>query len=202
MALAVKIIDKRPGEQHRHNKVYQVLGKIEVCAKKVHDGKGAFYAITSDDAIETILSDGSKETFSQEGFEVIRAIEYSSMKTIVVKHLDHMIDSFTDDEIIDSIERLSDWAQVELIYKIPSTSKILKIRLKTQQKVQVAPDKGIKIPHQYIPKWNIEKELFIRLNQCRNCYQYDHGLKDCKKEKKLRCTFCAGEHSQNEYKKR
>ena len=152
----------------------------------------------SDDAIETILNDDSRETFSQEGFEVIPPIEYNSMKTIVVKHLDYMIDSFTDNDIIHSIERLNDWAQVESIYRIPSTSKILKIRLKTQQMAQVALDKVIKILHQHIPKWNIEKELFIRLTPCRNCYKYDHRLKDCKDEKKLRCTFCAGEHRQNE----
>ena len=108
MAPSVKIIDKRPGEQHRHNKVYQVLGKIGVCAKKVHDGKGAFYVITSDDAVQSILSDGSKETFGQEGFEVIPPIEYNSIKTIVVKHLGYMVDSFTDGNIIDSIERLND----------------------------------------------------------------------------------------------
>ena len=202
MVPSIKIIDKRPGEQHRHNKVYQILGKRGVCAKKVHHGKGAFFVITSDDAVETILNYDSKETFSQEGFEVIPPIEYNSMKTIVVKHLDYMIDSFTDDDVIFSIERLNDWAQVESIYRIPSTSKILKIRFKTQQMTQVALDKGIKILHQYIPKWNIEKELFIRLTPCRNFYKYDHRLKDCKVEQKLRCTFCAGEHRQNECKEK
>ena len=124
------------------------------------------------------------------------------METIVVKHLDYMIDSFTDDEIIDCIEIFNDWAEVESIYKIPSASKILKIRLKIQQMVQVALDKGIKILHQYIPKWNIEKEGFVRLNPCRNCYQFDHRLKDCKKGKKLGCTFCAGEPRQNECKEK
>ena len=64
MASSVKVTDKRPGEQHRHNKIYQVLGKIGVCTKKMHDGKRAFYNITSDDAVETILSDRSKESFS------------------------------------------------------------------------------------------------------------------------------------------
>ena len=147
MAPSIKIIVKRPGEQHRHNKVNQILGKIGVCVKKVHDGKGAFFVIKSDDAIETILNDDSKETFSQEGFEVIPPIEYNSMKTIVVKHLDYMIDSFTDNDIIHSIERLNDLGKVESIYRIPSTSKILKIRLKTQQMTQVALDKGIKILH-------------------------------------------------------
>ena len=202
MAPSVKLIDKRPGEQHRHNKVYQVLGRIGVFAKKVHDGKGAFYIITSDDAVESILSDESKQTFSQEGFEVIPPIEYNSMKTIAVKHLDYMVDSFTDDDIIDSVERFNDWAQVESIYRIPSTSKILKIRFKTQHMVQIALDKGIKILYQHIPKWNIEKELFVKLTPCRNCFQYNHRLKECTNEKKLRCTFCATEHRQNECKEK
>ena len=200
MAPAVKIIDKRPTEPHRHHKIYQVLGKLGVCAKKVHDGKGVFFAITNDDVIESILSDVSKEAFRQEGFEVVPPIVYNSMKTVVVKQLDYMIDSFNDEEIIDSIEILNKWAKVESIYKIPSTSKILKIRFKTQQMAQLALDNGIKILHQYISKWNVEKEVFVRLNPCRNCFQYDHKLKDCKLEKKSRCTFCAGEHRQHECK--
>ena len=162
----------------------------------MHDGKGVFYAITNDDVIEIILSDDSKETFRQEGFEVVPPIEYNSMKTVIVKQLDYMIDSFNDEEIIDSIEHLNEWAKVESIYKIPSINKILKNRLKTQQMVQVAMDKGIKILHQFIPKWNIEKEAFVMLN----CFQYDHKLKEFKKEKKLRCTFCAGELRQHDCK--
>ena len=77
MAPAVKILDKRLTEQHRHQKIYQILGKIGVCAKKVHDGKGVFYAITNDDVIESILCDESKEAFRQEGFEVVPPIEYN-----------------------------------------------------------------------------------------------------------------------------
>ena len=93
-------------------------------------------------------------------------------------------------------------AKVESIYKIPSTSKILKIRFQTQQMEQLALDNGIRILHQFIPKWNIEKEVIIRLNPCRNrnCFHYDHKLKECKNEKKLRCTFCAGEHRQHDCK--
>ena len=200
MAPAVKILDKRPTEQHRHNKIYQILGKIGVCAKKVHIGKGVSYTIKIVDVIEIIFSDGSKEAFRQEGFEVVPPIEYNSMKTLVVKQLDYIIDSFNDENIIDSIEHLNKWAKVESIYKIPSTSKILKIRFQTQQMVQIALDNGIKILHQFISKWNIEKDVFIRLNPCRNCFQHDHKLKECKKREEMRCTFCAGEHRQHDCK--
>ena len=132
------------------------------------------------------------------GFELVPPIEYNSLKTVVVKNLDYMIDSYSDDEIIESIERLNSWAKVEHVYKIPTTSKLLKVRFQHQQMVQVALQKGINVLHQHIPQWSIEKELFVRLTPCRNCYGYDHRLKDCKAEKKVRCTYCAGDHKQNE----
>ena len=120
MAPAVKIIDKRPTEPHRHNKVFQTFGKIGVSVKKVHDGKGVFFAIANEDSLETILSDESKAIFQDEGFELVPPIEYNSPKTVVVKNLDYMIDSYSDAEIIESIKRLNSWAKVEYVYKIPT----------------------------------------------------------------------------------
>ena len=107
-----------------------------------------------------------------------------------------MLDSYTDEEVIDSIERHNDWAQVEHIYGIPAAGKLVKIRSKTQQMAQNALDKRLIILHQSIPKWNLEKEIFIKLTPCRNCFRYDHKSSDCKEEKKDRCTYCAGNHKQ------
>ena len=198
MAPAVKIIDKRPTEPHRHNKVFQTFGKIGVSVKKVHDGKGVFFAIANEDSLETILSDESKAIFQDVRFELVPPIEFNSLKTVVVKNLDYMIGSYSDAEIIESIERLNSWAKVEYVYKIPTTSKLLKVRFQNQQMAQVALQKGINVLHQHIPQWSIEKELFVHLTPCRNCYRYDHRFKECKAEKKVRCTYCAGDHKQNE----
>ena len=71
MAPAVEIIDKRPTEPHRHNKVFQTFGKIGVSVKKVHDGKGVFFAIANEDSLEAILSEESKITFQNEGFKLV-----------------------------------------------------------------------------------------------------------------------------------
>ena len=104
MAPAIKIIDKRPNEPHRHNKVFQTFGRIGVSIKKVHDGKGVFFAIANEDSLETILSSESTAIFREVGFELVPPIEYNSLKTVVIKNLDYMIDSYSDDEIIESIE--------------------------------------------------------------------------------------------------
>ena len=202
MAPAVKIIDKRPSEPHRHNKVYQTFGRIGISVKKVHDGKGVFFAVANEDSLENILSDESRETFLREGFELVPPIEYNSMKTVVVKNLDYMVESYPDEDIIESVERLNSWATVESVYKIPTkgNNKLVKLRFKNQQMAQVALQKGINILNQHIPHWSIEKELFVRLTPCRNCFKYNHKTKDCKEEKKLRCTYCSEEHKQQDCK--
>ena len=84
------------------------------------------------------------------------------------------------------------------MFRLPTTGKMLKIKFTSQQMVHKALTKGIVILHQFIPHYNIEKEIFVRLNPCRNCFAYDHKLKDCMQEKKRWCTFCGGGHKQAE----
>ena len=132
MSLAVKVINKRPKDGHRHNLAYQSFGNIGVYVKKVHDGKGVFYAVVNDDQLGKILSDDSKNAFQRAGFEIVTPLEYNSLKTVIAKNIDYMIDSYSDEDVKDSIERHNGWATVEHNYRIPAASKLLKIRFKTQ----------------------------------------------------------------------
>ena len=157
MALAIKLIDKRPGGPNRHHEVYQAFGRIGVAIKKVHNAKGAFYAIVNDENLEIAFTRESKYVFRELEYEVVPPIEYNALKTVVAKNLDYMIDSYTDAEIIDSIESLKEWAEVESVFKIPVTSKMLKVRFKNNQLAQQAMQKGLVILHQYIPPTSIEK---------------------------------------------
>ena len=75
-----------------------------------------------------------------------------------------MIDSYTDEEIIASIYELNDWAEVEDLYRLPTVSKMIKIRFTSQTMVQTALTKGMVILHQFIPHWSVEKEIFVLLN--------------------------------------
>ena len=198
MAPAIKLIDKTPGEPNRHANVYRTFGKLGITIKKVHDARGAFYVIVSEENLEKILTEENKRECRKEGYEIQAPLEYNSIKTIVVKQLDNMVDSFSDQEIVDSIHELNDWAKVESMYRLPTTSKMLKIRFTSQQMVQTAMTKGLVILHQFIPHWNVEREIFVRLTPCRNCFSYEHKIKDCTVEKKMRCTYCAGEHKQSD----
>ena len=66
MAHTIKLIDKKPGEPHRHN-VYKTFGRLGINIKKVHDAKGAFYVIVSEENLEKILTEENKEECRKEG---------------------------------------------------------------------------------------------------------------------------------------
>ena len=55
MALAIKLIGKRLGGPNCHHEVYQAFGRIGVAIKKVHNAKGAFYAIVNDENLRDSL---------------------------------------------------------------------------------------------------------------------------------------------------
>ena len=98
--------------------------------------------IVSEENIEKILTEENKKECRKEGYELVALIEYNSLKTVVIKQLDYMIDSFTDQEVVDSIHDLNDWAEVEDLYRLPTTSEMIKIRFTSQQMVQTATNKG------------------------------------------------------------
>ena len=154
--------------------------------------------IVSEENLEKILTESNKKECRKEGYELVAQLEYNSLKTVVIKQLDYMIDSYTDQGIFDSIHELNDWAEVEDIYRIPTASKMIKVRFTSQQMVQTVLTKGIVILHQFIPHWNVEKEIFVRLTPCRYCFAYDHKIKDCPNEKKMRCTYCGEGHKQQD----
>ena len=83
------------------------------------------------------------------------------MKIVVVKSLDYMIDEYTDQEIGDSIDDLNEGLKVEDIYRIPTTSKMIKVRFTTNQMAQTALKKGLVVLYQSIPANKIEKEIFV-----------------------------------------
>ena len=194
MTPALKLIDKKPEEPNQYNNVYLTFGKLGISIKKVHDAKGAFYVVISEENLEKILTEENRRECRKEGYELQAPLGYSNMKMVVIKQLD----SFTSEEIVDSITQLNEWAEVEEMYRLPTTSKMIKIRFVSQQMVQTALTKGLVILHQFIPHWNMEREIFVLLTPCRNCFGYDHKIKDCPQEKKMHCTYCRGEHKQTE----
>ena len=53
--------------------------------------------------------------FGEEDFEPLPPIEYSALKSVVVRHFDKSITEFTTNEIKENIEQTNEWATVEQV---------------------------------------------------------------------------------------
>ena len=150
---------------------------------KMHVGKGVFFPIVKESEIEEIMKDEIFEKAKEEGFDIIAPIELGAMKTVIVKEVDSMIDEYSDEEVMVSIGALSEWAEVIEIYKFKTPSKMVKVQFKSGSMAQRAIKEGMVILNQRIPARRIEREIFVKLTLCNNCYAYNHEIKQCPKEK-------------------
>ena len=166
--LAVRIDNLTPGGTRRM-RLYEALGKLEIRPNKVKEERRMFFVIIEERYIEKLLDKKSKEIMKKEGFEVLNPLEYNAMKTVVAKQIDEIVDYYNEQDIITSIEESNTWAKVENIVKLPTATKMLKIRFETTEMALHAIRNGMYILNQSIPPRNIEKEIFIKLKACLNC---------------------------------
>ena len=164
----------------------------------IKQGKGICYAIVQQEKVEVIIEQKSKQSIQNEGFEIHTPLEHNAMRTVVVKNIDQFITDFTDQEVIDRIQLSNPWAKVESIYRLAQSGRLFNVRFATTEMADKALRDGLIVLHQKINSSYIEKETFIKLTPCYNCFAYDHKTKECSKPKQTLCSFCASkEHFHN-----
>ena len=189
---SIKIIDLKPHTK-RKGELYDFLGGAGIFPAKVHVGKGVFFVLIPDDTVEEMVKEETKEKAKEAGFQITMPLEYQTMRTVVVKDLDSLIEQYSSDEIAHSIERVQEWARVEEVVKFETTSRIIKVRFLTSNMAQRAEKEGLIVLNQSIPPRRMERELFIRLTPCNNCYGYNHESRQCPEEKMILCVNCGAE---------
>ena len=187
---AIKVVDRDTRSQRRRPKLWETFGIVGVNPTELKEGKGVFYAIVKEEQVETVINDEAKEVFLQNNFEVHTPIEYEAMHSIIIRHIDKAINEYTDEEVITSINSANEWAEVDSIHRIMTDGRLLKVKFKSTSMVQIALNQGIIVLHQKINTKHIEKEIFVRLTPCYNCYNYNHKTKDCPSERQVICSFC------------
>ena len=199
----IRIIDKDTMAGKRRLKAWECFGRIGVNPTDLKDGKDAFYAIVKTEQIEMLLTEDAKKVFQGSRFEVSVPIEYSAMRSVIIRHVDKAVDEYTVDELKINIEDSNEWAKVEEVVKLGQTGRLLKIKFMSTQMALNAINNGMVVIYQWIPPKNIEKEIYIRLTPCYNCYSYNHKTKECQKDKQILCAFCGNEgHKLNQCKER
>ena len=117
------------------------FGLAGINSTKIKEGKGIYYAVVQQ-KIEEVLKNDVKEQFTSKGFEIQTTIEYNALRSIVIRHIDKAIQEYTDEAIIESINNANQWADVESIYKITETGRLLKVRFKSRKMVITALNEG------------------------------------------------------------
>ena len=187
---SVKIKDNQPGPTRR-NKLWECLGVCKIDIWKMKDGKGVYFVILDKENCQKLLDTDVKATFKSKSFEVLNPPDLNANKTLVIRNLDRQIDEWDEDNIKQYLMERNEWLKVENVIKIPTTSKIIKVKCEKESMVERALKDGIYVCHQFMRPEYIEKELFIKLTPCYNCFEYEHLTKDCQKEKQIICTNCS-----------
>ena len=55
------------------------------------------------------------------------------MTTIIIRHLDKVMEDFSENEIIENMEQTNSWTKVESVFKLMNTGRILKVRFQTTE---------------------------------------------------------------------
>ena len=194
----IKIVDKNTRYPKRRARLWECFGSIGVNPLNIKEGKGIYYAIVQKEKVEVIIDQNAKQKFQDEGFEIHTPLEYNAMRTVVVKNIDHMIADFTDQEVIDRIQNSNPWAKIGSIYRLAQSGRLLKVRFATTEMADKALMDGLIVLYQKISSSYIEKETFVKLTPCYNCFAYDHNTKECSKPKRTLCSICSSkEHFHN-----
>ena len=191
MTIAVRINDAAPSGNYRRRRLYEILGTFRIYPYKVKNNNNMYFVIIDNQYLELILSEDCKKKLNEENYQIHTPLEYTAMRTIVVRQLDQIVDFYTDEEIVNNIQATNDWCKVESVYKFGAPSKLVKVRMESPEMAQRAMLDGLYILNQKIPARNIEREIYIKVKPCYNCYSYNHITKECNKERQTLCAFCA-----------
>ena len=78
----------------------------------------------------------------------------------------------------------------------------MKVRLGTSAMAHKVLGNGLPVLNQRVKPNQIEREIFVKITPCTNCYKYDHVTSRCPQEKMLLSAFCRGRnHKQKDCKK-
>ena len=160
---AIKIIDKDPKSQRRRPQLWETFGEVGINPNDIKDGKGVYYAIVRQEQVELVISEEVKETFKDKGYDVMIPIEYDSMRSVVIRHIDKVINEYTDQEVTESINNANEWAEVEQLHRILTNDRLLKVKFKSAAMVQNPLTQGIIVLHTKINPKNIEKRYLFGL---------------------------------------
>ena len=176
----VKILDHEGSSKKKE--LIECISNAEVYVNKI-----AFFLITDNRNMDKLLGEEIKQSLMARGLEIQHPPEYEAARTVMLKNVDDQISQFTEGEIASLIEREH---RVKRVIKIPNNNHLVKVIFDTA----ATAEEGIKVQYQRFEGKGMEKEVFISVVPCYQCYSYAHQKRNCTKPADYKiCSNCASE---------
>jgi hypothetical protein len=162
------------------------------CFEMKGSAKGNFIARCTTEESEKLHSSAMKPKLKKEGIEIVVTPEAKARRTVICRNVPSTITEHDDYDIITEIEEKNKWAKIIHAF-VFNNGRNLKLEFAEERAANKALENGIKAYHLIIPHFNIEKDLYIPVLQCRKCYKLGHDTKACKTTLAV-CSECGGNH--------
>ena len=193
----VKVNDNKKTSKVRKKELWELLGNMGIQPHRIHDGNNAYFVIVNQEEVEKILSEKTTQNLMAKDYKVLTPIEHNASKTIIIRRLDAIIDEYNDEELVESLETNNEWLKLEDLYRFETTAKIIKIRCQSITMVDKAVAEGLFITNQRVKPSQVEREIFIKITPCNNCFCYDHTTNRCPHERLTLCSNCGANDHRN-----
>lgn len=148
----------------------------------------------SDGDAERLFTSEAKKELDKVNLTIIAPPEMKAKRTLVIKRLESFIGSKEKDEIKKEIEEQNNWMKIKEVIKIKDYTHIMKIVCEEAAMADRALQEGLLMFNMVATRFQIEREIFVPLLTCYNCYKYEeHTSKDCPDKEKKMCSECGKE---------
>ena len=172
-------------------KVATCISAAGALVYKIIESREAFILVTDNQGMDSMLSEASRNRFSEQGLELQFPPEYEASRTVILRNVDALIHDMTEAVIVENIPARY---VVKKVIKIPGNSHLLKIMFNTAEMADKVVKDGIEIVFQKFAGKNVDKEIFIPIIPCYRCYAYSHQKRSCLKSEDYKvCSNCSRE---------
>ena len=162
----------------------QSLCDAEVFVNKIVENREAFFVITDNRTMDTLLRDTNRQIFAKRGLVIQCPPEYEAARTVLIRNVDSTIRALSEQEIQEHIDKDLK-VKVKQVIKIPNSEHLMKIVFNSTEDADKAVRDGLVIGFQKFQNRNIEKEVFIPVVPYYRCYSYEHQKRNCSKSAQM-----------------
>ena len=195
---SVRIKDNQPNNRNRRETLYELFGDKDLTVTGLIDGNNCYYAKTHEEVLDRFLSEPIRKAFTDKGYEIVDPPEVNALRSVIIRSVDKQIENYTREQIKKNIEQTNPGLSIEEFLVLPNTNNMIKIRFQNQNMAYRVIEDGIKILNQFLPANSIEREVFIRLTPCYNCYGYEHPTRNCQEGNITVCNKCSGRNHRSD----